>query len=92
MSTTEYVSQLYKYLKWLCEKASKKILLLIDLCKCDDNDHGTCRFSKVVTIQNLQVVVAFTSVSGKFINNEYVYSSMLYEPGVEHVNFHGFNG
>ena len=96
MSTTEYVSQLYKYLKWLCEKVHRKILLLIDLCKCNGNDDEVTMeladLARLLPYKNLQVVVTFTSASGKFINNEYVYSSIqnvIYEPGV---NFHGFNG
>ena len=75
-SATDYVSYMSKFIKCLCQKKTEKVLLLIDLCRCNEEDQLTMELvdlAHLLPSQNLQVVVAFTSATGKFVDNKYVF-------------------
>ena len=70
------------------------VFLLIDICKSDTQDNKLTMklvdLAHLIPCKNLQVIISFASATGKFINNEYVYSSIhnvLHESKVQKVEF-----
>ena len=98
-SVTDYISYMSTFIEYLCkEKKTEKVVLLIDLSRFnEDDDQLTMELADLAYLlpsKNLQVVVAFTSATGKFVSNEYVYSSIhnvLNGRNVTKIEFHGFN-
>ena len=97
-TTRSYVSFLYKFVNYLCISTDEKVVLLIDVGKFNTEDNDlTLQLSNLAQLlpktKKLQVIIGFTSASGEFISDDYIYCSIqkvLYDVMVERVYFKGF--